>query len=326
MTLVSLVMPAWRPRADWLHAAVGSALAERGCELELIVVDDGSEEPVADVLGDVDDPRLRTIRVEHGGPGAARNAGIAAARGTHLRFLDADDVVEDGSTARLLALAGDRTDVVAYGPTLVCDEELRPRRTIDSTLEGDVVADCLLGRFHVRVVSMLFPRARVDAAGPWEPSFRVSGDWDWVLRAVDGADVRRDATVATRYRRHPASVTRGASLAAGAEAHRRVVERHLERHPELRDTRLGRRARGAVELHLAQAAAGQGDRREAAAHRLRALRLDPAATAAAAAASLRARAAALSRRAARRGRPGGPTPAGSADSPPAAGREGAPPP
>ena len=92
-------MPAWRPREDWLRAAVASALDEEACPLELVVVDDGSEEPVAPLLEDVIDPRLRVVRIEHGGSAPARNAGGAASRGTHIRYVDADDVVEPGSTA-----------------------------------------------------------------------------------------------------------------------------------------------------------------------------------------------------------------------------------
>jgi glycosyltransferase involved in cell wall biosynthesis len=55
--LVSLVMPVWRPRPDWLLQAVRSALAQRDCELELIVVDDGNAEPLDALLAEVRDPR-----------------------------------------------------------------------------------------------------------------------------------------------------------------------------------------------------------------------------------------------------------------------------
>ena len=87
MTDVSVIMPVWRTREDWLRESIGSVLEERGCDLELIVVDDGSEPPVAELVGDLRDPRLRFLRVEHGGPYAARNAGIADARGAFLRWL-----------------------------------------------------------------------------------------------------------------------------------------------------------------------------------------------------------------------------------------------
>jgi len=80
--LVSLVMPVWRPRPGWLREAVVSALQEHACQIELIVVDDACEEPVAGLLAGIEDPRLRVLRIEHAGPYGARNAGIAAARGT----------------------------------------------------------------------------------------------------------------------------------------------------------------------------------------------------------------------------------------------------
>jgi cellulose synthase/poly-beta-1,6-N-acetylglucosamine synthase-like glycosyltransferase len=97
--LVSLIMPVWNPRPDWLHAAIESALAQRGCAIELIVVDNGNDTPVARCSPDVRDPRLRIIRTQHGGVSAARNAGMAEARGDFLRFLDCDDVFEP--TARV---------------------------------------------------------------------------------------------------------------------------------------------------------------------------------------------------------------------------------
>src|SRR5438874_1905489 len=116
--LVSFVMSARQPRRDWFEAAVNSALSQENCELELLVVDDGSPEPVERLLQGIDDPRLRVIRVDHGGISHARNAGIAEATGEHFRFIDADDVLEPGSTARLVRLAGEEPGgAVAYGAT-----------------------------------------------------------------------------------------------------------------------------------------------------------------------------------------------------------------
>ena len=134
--------------------------------------------------------------------------------------MDADDIVEPHSIARLRALADERT--ISYGATLVCDESLTPGEVVTSGLEGDVASDCLRGGFEVFVVSILFPRAVIDSAGPWnEDGFRVSGDWDFVLRAVEQAPVRPLAEVVSRYRRHADSITRTASIAAGAAAERR---------------------------------------------------------------------------------------------------------
>jgi hypothetical protein len=245
---VSVIMPVWRPHQPWLTEAVTSVLSQRGIEIELIVVDDGCDQPVSEVLASIDDPRMRIVRIGHAGHSAARNAGIAAASGTWLRFVDSDDVVMPDSTSYLAALTSGDDGVIAYGGTLVCDERLRPQRLIASTLQGDVTEACLLGAFDTRHVSMLFSRRVVDAAGPWDTQCRVSGDWDFVLRALEQARVRGDLTVATLYRRHRSSVSKTADVGAGEASRRRLIEGYLARHPEQRGTELERRAWSALYL------------------------------------------------------------------------------
>jgi glycosyltransferase involved in cell wall biosynthesis len=295
---VTLTMAAWRVEPRWFREAVDSALAQEGCSFELLVVDDGSPEPVGELLADVNDPRLRVIRIEHGGTAAARNAGIDNARGRLIRFLDADDVLEPRSTARLVRLVG-QDAAVAYGSTVVCDEDLRPLRAIESDLRGDAVRPCLLGRFDVRHVSMLFPRAVVDLAGPWVGGFHISEDWDFVLRALEHAEVRPDPHPATYYRRHGGSRTGAADIAVGEDDRTRVLDRFFERHPEQRGTELDRAARAAAYLDRAAAYAAVGETRVALRRLTRAARLAPVGTARTA---LRIAAHELSRRRAARNR------------------------
>jgi GT2 family glycosyltransferase len=247
---VSLMMPVWNPRPEWLREAVASALGQRGCSLELIVVDDGCPVPVSTLLEGFADPRLRVIRCAHRGQAAARNTGIAAARGRRLRFVDADDVLAPDSTARLLRLMGDADDVIAYGATVSCDAELKPDRdnVIGSRLEGEATAACLLNRFTCMVPAMLFPARVVAAAGPWDPGFSACGDWDFCLRALEHARVRGEPVPALYYRRHATSTSADRPAAwAGCV---RTVERYFERHPEARGTALHRSA-GAMLLVLA---------------------------------------------------------------------------
>ena len=230
-------MPVWQTRPDWLRTAVKSALEQRGCRVELIVVDDGNPEPVTSLLGDTTDARLRVIRVHHSGASAARNAGIGQAQGDWIRFVDADDVLLPNSTSHLGSFM-DGDDVIAYGGTLVCDEELRPRRLIASALQGRISSRCLLGQFDTRLPALLFPRSVVQAAGPWDTSFPVSGDWDFVLRALDHARVAGDQEVALFYRRHTRSISGTASIAAGEDVWRRLIRAYFERHPGERATSL----------------------------------------------------------------------------------------
>ncbi|MGH3109993.1 MAG: glycosyltransferase [Gaiellaceae bacterium] len=278
--LVSLVMPAWNPNPVWLREAVASALAQEGCEIELIVVDDGSEPPVADLLAGVDDERLRLLRVPHGRVSRARNAGIDAARGDFFRFVDCDDVVLADSTAYLLGLANGDERVIAYGATMVCDEHLRPFSSIATDVQGEVAEACLLNGFATTIHSLLYPRSVVEEIGPWEPSIIVSQDWDYALRAFERAPVRGDRRVATYYRMHSGMNSR--NVEEGIRGYRLVVDRYFERHPEQRGQRVHRRATALYHLFAAFQLATRRRRVKASlGHVRRALALDPAAVLAA---------------------------------------------
>jgi len=272
--LVSLIMPVWSPRPEWLRAGVESVLAQTGCAVELIVVDDGCEPPVAEYLSDVEDERLRIVRVPHGRVSRARNAGIEVARGSWIRFVDYDDVIVVDSTSHLLALADGNDRVITYGATAVCDENLRPLSVVASDLQGRVAEACLLGRFETTIHSLLFSRAVVDDIGPWEPAIVVSQDWDYALRGFEVAEVRGDGRIATYYRTHSGMNSRDVN--EGVNGYRMVVDRYFERHPDERGQTLERRARVGFHLFATMQSATRLRRPGAALRHLgRAFALDP---------------------------------------------------
>jgi SAM-dependent methyltransferase len=243
---VSLIMCVWRPRPDWFMQAVESALGQRDCRIELIVVDDGSPEPVADLLQHVADDRLRLVRIEHAGLSGARNAGIAAARGSQLRFIDGDDVLDPDSTARLLRLMGGDDAVITYGATMFCDADLRPQRKRTCRLTGSATTPCLLGGFDVRIQALLFPRRIVEAAGEWNTAIPVCQDWDFTLRALEHGRVRGEDHVEVYYRRHAGS--NSSNAAAVRHGVLQVVDGYVARHPEVRGTRLETRIQAMLDV------------------------------------------------------------------------------
>jgi hypothetical protein len=99
--LTSIIIPAYN-HAAYIAEAVLSALAQTA-PVEVIVVDDGSTDDTAHVLALLAaPPSMRVLTVPHGGPSLARNAGLAAARGEFVMFLDADDVIAPSKVARQL--------------------------------------------------------------------------------------------------------------------------------------------------------------------------------------------------------------------------------
>jgi hypothetical protein len=270
---VSLIMPVWRPRQDWLEVAVAAALAQTGPSIELLIVDDGNETPIRELLAHVEDPRARFERVEHGGLPSGRNAGVAVARGEHVRFIDCDDFIPAESTALLYELMAGRHDRVAYGASLICDEQLKPRWRMSTAQQGDVVVDSLFASFNVRPGGGVMHSRTLLEQVPFDESFTVAEDWDQMQRLLERATVRGTRQIVHLYRRHPTSMT--ADIEAGIDASRRIVGAYFERHPEQRGTRLERQTDAFLDAMAARIYATHGQRRVAARRLLRGLRRDP---------------------------------------------------
>ena len=106
MPLVSVICPVFNTDAAMLRAAAASVLSQEGAELELLLVDDGTTSPTTlEALSELAaDPRVRFLRnPQNLGPAGTRNAGIRAARGSLIGFIDADDLWAEGSLAARLA-------------------------------------------------------------------------------------------------------------------------------------------------------------------------------------------------------------------------------
>ncbi|MBL4557994.1 MAG: glycosyltransferase family 2 protein [Rhodobacteraceae bacterium] len=119
---VSVLIPAFNMDRV-LETAVASALDQDGVTVEVVVIDDASTDGTPDLVAGMarKDARVHPVRLqENAGPGAARSAGLAQARGDWVAVLDADDRFAPGRLAHLLALARARNlDAVADNLTLV---------------------------------------------------------------------------------------------------------------------------------------------------------------------------------------------------------------
>lgn len=114
MPSVSVILPAYNAAAsigDSIAAALGQGLRD----FELIVVDDGSTDATPEILRGLSDPRLKVLTQPNRGSYPARNAGIRAASGEFIAFLDADDLwTSDKLESQLTALRGQPQAGVAY--------------------------------------------------------------------------------------------------------------------------------------------------------------------------------------------------------------------
>jgi glycosyltransferase involved in cell wall biosynthesis len=191
---VSIIIPCYN-QAEYLGEAIDSALAQTVAAHEIIVVDDGS------TLGDVAavvkpyGGKVKLIRQENRGVSAARNAGIAAATGTWIATLDADDKLAPEYIERLIG----KDDIVS--PALLTFGAGRPQRWV-SDLRNPVCADYV--KSNRSMCCSLFRRKWWEKIGGLDESMR-SGfeDWDfWVRMTHAGATVTIVDEVLFYYRRY----------------------------------------------------------------------------------------------------------------------------
>ncbi len=102
---VTFVVAAYNTR-ETIAQTILSALSQIGVSVEILIIDDCSTDDTVEVVMGFSDPRVRLIRMaENRGPGAARNSGIAQARGRWIAVLDSDDEILADRSARMLARA-----------------------------------------------------------------------------------------------------------------------------------------------------------------------------------------------------------------------------
>ena len=176
MPRASIVVPAYDTLAT-LPETVASLLAQEFDDFEVIVVDDGSPDAVADWVLAQHDPRLRLVRQSNRGLAGARNGGIAAARGEYVGFCDGDDLWEPGKLARHVAHLDARPEVgLSYAGSSLIDAAGRPMGLAQRPKTGRVSARDVLLRNPVGNGSApVIRRACLDAIAHRPPG----EDRDW---------------------------------------------------------------------------------------------------------------------------------------------------
>jgi glycosyltransferase involved in cell wall biosynthesis len=181
-TRFSVIVPV-HDDARWLGETLASVKAQARDDWELIVVDDGSTDGSADVADRDDDPRIFVLRQSNAGAFAARQTGLARARGTAIVFLDADDRLRPDALDRFGGtLDREPTASVVYGDRVLADSDGRVfgderGALLASRPSGDVLERLLRRNFlSTSGQACIRATALVDAA-EWRTDLQRMADW-----------------------------------------------------------------------------------------------------------------------------------------------------
>ena len=184
---ISVVLATYDRRAC-LPRAIASVLSQEHAHFELIIVDDASRDGTRDYLATLADPRIRVIGAErNGGPSAARNLGIAAARAEIVAFLDSDDAYRPGRLGLPLgALASDSSLVCTLSSAVRCDRKSAREARIPAVrlaapaFEWALLCDLI----PVEATSITVRRSAALAAGGFCERLRLTEDREFLIRVA----------------------------------------------------------------------------------------------------------------------------------------------
>lgn len=181
--VVSVIIPAYN-RERTIKAAVKSVLNQTFTNIEVIVVDDCSSDNTCSVLNDIDDDRLRVIRLEkNSGACAARNEGIKESKGVYIAFQDSDDVWHsDKLEKQIAALKYSNADICfcAFNKKNINSENT----SIYPVLNEGIISYSILASYSQASTQTIISKRNIFDQELFDPQLPRLQDFDWMIRSA----------------------------------------------------------------------------------------------------------------------------------------------
>lgn len=229
---VSVIVPAFNS-GPYIGRTLESVLAQTHRNIEVIVVDDGSEDDTADVVRRfaARDKRVRLIQQENQGVAAARNRAIEHSRGEWIAPLDADDLWHPRNLEKKLLRAtevSERVGIIYSGSYLIDTQDRPISDHVTGGPEGNVLMPLLLENFLANGSTPLIRRSCFQE-GRYDTGFhkaKAQGceDWDFYLQVAFRHSFAIVGEPLVYYRRRPGSLS--SDDAAMARSYRYMMRRH----------------------------------------------------------------------------------------------------
>ena len=224
---VSVVVPVYNAER-YIEQTLRSVLASDLQEIEVLVVDDGSQDRSADSIRRIDDPRLTLLQeAASGSPARPRNVGLAHARTPYVAFLDADDLIRpDKLSSAVVALDNHPEAGFAFGEFEHIDAE---GRVLEPSVLAFKIADCaiatrrvegswhlisqaelergLLLRNFIGTSGVVARRSLLEDAGAFDEHLVYAEDLDLWFRLAHRCSALYSDVVGHSYRLAPGSLT-----------------------------------------------------------------------------------------------------------------------
>lgn len=224
---VSVVIPTYNHR-QYVLETLESVFAQTFADYEVVVVNDGSPDDTRDLLRPAAEAgRIRYFEQENRGQGAARNRGIAEARGEFIALLDDDDRwTPDKLAWQVACLRENPGAVLAYGDYT----RLEPTGELSEWVEKECPSGRVYDLFR-RQCWILSPgqtlirASALERTGGFDPAVWGSDDWELYIRLAAAGEFIYRRALCLHYRVHATNASRRA--VQHVRNHFKVVRRHI---------------------------------------------------------------------------------------------------
>lgn len=198
---VAVVIPCFEQKS-FLRAAIASVAGQSVRPREIIVVDDGSSEPLHDVTSST--PGVQLIEQPNRGLAAARNAGLAASSSEKVIFLDADDrLLREAIERGLQCFEGNPDAAFVYGAF----REVRGRSKVRTFCPVGSHRDLLRTNWICCCATVMFDRLKLQKLGGFDENLGMCEDWDAYLRLSRHFAFASHPALVAEYVKHDSNVS-----------------------------------------------------------------------------------------------------------------------
>jgi glycosyltransferase involved in cell wall biosynthesis len=205
---VTVVVPT-RNRAALLQTTLRSILAQRGVELEVVIVDDGSSSEQASAIQRLRNDSVRVLRHDRSlGVAAARNAGVRAAKAPWIAFCDDDDLWSPDKLAGQLAATSESGRSWAYTGAVKFEDgpviwQVMPPPTPED-VRARLAEKCII---PAGASNVLVERETLLQVGAFDEALGHMADWDLWLRLAEVGMPASAPGIGVAYRLHPGAMS-----------------------------------------------------------------------------------------------------------------------
>lgn len=224
--LVSIVIPCYNDK-DYIQESVNSALNQTYKNIEIIIVDDGSNKATKKVLKGINHEKVKLISQENRGLSAARNTGIKNANGAYITTLDADDLFEDNFIERAVSVLNLDSAIGVVGCYSNYFEE--NKKVIKKICpEGGSIENFLFSN-NTMASSLFRKKCWLDAGGFDENMKKGYEDWEfWISVTKQSWQVYIIKEFLFNYRKKESSMLQTTNLLYEEENYQYVLNKHKD--------------------------------------------------------------------------------------------------